>query len=327
MPRTPWAWARTLGGAVVLGAVVLRWGAAPFLDAVRQVDGGTLALAAGIAAVTTVAAAWRWRLVAAGLGVALPLRAAVAAYYRSQFLNATLPGGVLGDVHRAVRHGRDVGDVGRAARAVGWERCAGQAVQAVLTLVVLLALPSPVGVEVPLVGLVALVALLGGFVLLRRGSARPSSGVGRLAVAVATDLRAGVLARRAWPGVLLASVVVVAGHVVTFLVAARAIGSTAPLHRLLPLALLVLLAAAVPLNLAGWGPREGIAAWAFGAAGLGAAQGISAAAAYGMLALVSTLPGAAVLVVARRRRPAAVRQSASEERVAARIGTEVGARG
>ena len=41
-----------------------------------------------------------------GLGVEVPLRDAVAAYYRSQFLNATLPGGVVGDVHRAVRHGR-----------------------------------------------------------------------------------------------------------------------------------------------------------------------------------------------------------------------------
>jgi hypothetical protein len=54
------------------------------------------------------------------LGVRLPLRTAVADCYRSLFLNATLPGGVLGDVHRAVRHGRDVGDVGRGIRAVVW---------------------------------------------------------------------------------------------------------------------------------------------------------------------------------------------------------------
>ena len=42
---------------------------------------------------------------------------AVAAYYRSQFLNVTLPGGVVGDVHRAVRHGVDIGDVGLGVRA------------------------------------------------------------------------------------------------------------------------------------------------------------------------------------------------------------------
>src|SRR6185312_16555407 len=66
------------------------------------------------------------------------------AYYRSIFLNLTLPGGVVGDVHRGVRHGRDAGDVGRGLRAVAWERTAGQVVQALLTLVILLALPSPV---------------------------------------------------------------------------------------------------------------------------------------------------------------------------------------
>ncbi|HVG69119.1 MAG TPA: hypothetical protein VM785_13035, partial [Gaiellales bacterium] len=60
------------------------------------------------------------------------------------FLNLTLPGGVVGDVHRGVSHGRDAGNVGRGLRAVAWERAAGQAVQFVLTVLVLLALPSPV---------------------------------------------------------------------------------------------------------------------------------------------------------------------------------------
>ena len=79
----------------------------------------------------------------AGSASTSALRPAVAAYYRSQFLNATLPGGVLGDVHRAVRHGRDVGDLGGRARSVVWDRGAGQAVQVALTVLVLLVLPSP----------------------------------------------------------------------------------------------------------------------------------------------------------------------------------------
>ena len=61
--------------------------------------------------------------------------------------------------------------------------------------------------------------------------------------------------------------------------------------------MLVLLAMAVPANIGGWGPREGVAAWAFGAAGLGADQGVAAATVYGVLVLVASLPGAAVLVV------------------------------
>ena len=112
-----------------------------------------------------------------------------------------------------------------------------------------------------------------------------------------TDIRDGLFAQRAWPWILLASVVVVAGHTATFIIAARTAGTTASVGELLPLALLVMLAMAVPLNIGGWGPREGVAAWAFAAAGLGAAQGVAAAVVYGVLALVATLPGAVVLVV------------------------------
>jgi hypothetical protein len=66
---------------------------------------------------------------------------------------------------------------------------------------------------------------------------------------------------------------------------------------MLPLALLVLLAMVLP-SVAGWGPREGGAAWAFSAAGIGAAQGVATAVVYGVMVLVASLPGAGVLVVA-----------------------------
>jgi hypothetical protein len=118
---------------------------------------------------------------------------------------------------------------------------------------------------------------------------------------VGRDLRAGLLARRAWPAIAVASALVVAGQAVTFLIAARTAGATAPAYRLLPLALLVLGAAVLP-NIAGWGPREGMTAWAFAAAGLGASLGVSAAVVYGVMVFVSSLPGAAVLVVLWLRR-------------------------
>ena len=125
---------------------------------------------------TTVCCAWRWRLVARGLGVDLPLRAAVAAYYRSLFLNVTLPGGVVGDVHRGISHGRDVGDVGRGLRAVAWERSAGQVVQVVLTVVVLLVLPSPVQSSMPLVAIAVVVAVLGVVLVAGRDPAAVGPG-------------------------------------------------------------------------------------------------------------------------------------------------------
>ena len=73
---------------------------------------------------------------------------------------------------------------------------------------------------------------------------------------------------------------------------------------MLPLALLVMLAMVLP-SVGGWGPREGVTAWVFGAAGLGAERGVATAVVYGVMVLVASLPGAAVLVVAwfRRTRP------------------------
>ncbi|MFB9236968.1 YbhN family protein [Plantactinospora siamensis] len=303
MARRIWPWARTLSGLGMLGVLLWWLGTGPFLTGLRLINGPALAAALGIGALTTVCCAWRWSLVAGGLGVRLPLGTAVAHCYRSVFLNATLPGGVMGDVHRAVRHGRDVGDVGRGIRAVVWERTAGQLVQVVLSVVILLAFPSPVRRYLPVVLAVALAGVLVCAVVAR---ALPRPGTARWARPLRTvvaDVRAGLLARRTWLGVLLASAVVVAGHLATFLVAARTAGATAPLSRLVPLTLLALVAMGLPLNIGGFGPREGVAAWAFAAAGLTADQGVATAMVYGALVLVSSLPGAAVLVARRLRVP------------------------
>jgi glycosyltransferase 2 family protein len=278
--------------AATLAVLVWRLGTGPFLDGLSRVDGGALAAAAGLAVLTTACCAWRWKVVARGLGEDLSLGTAVAAYYRSLFLNVTVPGGVVGDVHRGIRHG---------LRAVAWERSAGQVVQIVLTVAVLLVAPSPVRAAMPLVAL-ALVAVAAGVALAAR--VRPavrSSLWARLRGAAARDLRDGLLARRAWPAIALASALVVLGHAVTFLIAARAAGVTAPLSQMLPLALLVLAGAALP-NVGGWGPREGVTAWAFAAAGLGASHGVATAVTYGVMVFVASLPGAAVLVAAWMRR-------------------------
>jgi uncharacterized membrane protein YbhN (UPF0104 family) len=291
-----------LGGAAIIALLVWRLGTGAFLDGLRAIDGGTLLAAFGIGVATTVFSAWRWCLVARGLGLRLPLRSAIADYYKALFLNAALPGGVLGDVDRAVRHGRDEGDVGRGVRAVVLERTAGQIVLIAVGVTVLFTVPSPVLTQLekhgPVIALtgsavaaVAVVALLTGR-RVRRGTSRTA----RAARTGISEIRTGLLARRNWPGIVLASTVVLAGHLATFLVAARAAGSSASLLRLAPLMLLALLAMTVPLNIGGWGPREGVTAWAFGAAGLSATQGLTIAVVYGLFAFVAALPGAVVLI-------------------------------
>jgi glycosyltransferase 2 family protein len=290
-------WVHLAVAAATLAVLVWSLGTGPFLDGLSTLDGEALAAAAGLAVLTTLCCAWRWRVVARGLGVELPLRSAVAAYYRSLFLNVTLPGGVVGDVHRGWSHGRDTSDVGRGLRAVAWERSAGQVVQVVLTVAVLLVLPSPVQTVVPFVVVALIAAALGVALVARRRPAIGRSRWARLRSAAARDLRDGLLARRAWPAIALTSALVVAGHTATFLIAARSAGATAPLSQMLPVALLVMMAAALP-NVGGWGPREGVAAWAFAAAGLGPSLGVATAVVYGVMVFVASLPGAAVLVAA-----------------------------
>ncbi len=300
---TPGSWRsmRLLASLMVLGAVLWWTGADPFVDGFRSLDGGTLALGAAIAVPTTVACAVRWHLVARGLGVGVGVAPAVASYYRSQFLNTTLPAGILGDVHRGLQHGRATGDAGLGLRSVAWERVAGQVVQAAIAVVVLLLLPSPVHISAHTLLGVLLVVVLTALVLRNGLPTDGSSRVTRVLRAAREDLRHGVLSRRAWPGVVLASTVALAGHVATYVVAARAVGVTTSPARLLPLVLLVLLAMAIPLNIAGWGPREGMAAWAFAAAGLGAGEGVATAVAYGAMVTVASLPGAVVLIVTSLR--------------------------
>ena len=280
----------------VLAVVIWRVGSGPLLAGLKAVDGRAVLAAAAIVFVTTFCSAWRWTIVARGLGVHLSLPAALAAYYRALFLNLTLPSGVAGDVHRGIIHGREVHDVGRAMRAVVWERAAGQIVQAVLTIAVLLVLPSPVRSSMPLVAVAAVAAALALTLVGRVRVGDAPSRWTRARNTVVTDIRNGVLRKGALPAVVLTSAVIVVGHTVTFLIAARTAGVTAPISRLLPMAVLALLAMVLP-NVAGWGPREGVTAWVFSAAGLGADRGAAAAVTYGVLVLAASLPGAILLFV------------------------------
>ncbi|MET0693781.1 MAG: lysylphosphatidylglycerol synthase transmembrane domain-containing protein [Propionibacteriaceae bacterium] len=308
MKRSGWAWGRLAGGFAVLGVLCWQVGTGPFLHGLRSITVESLVWAGLIAVVTTTAAAWRWTLVSRGLGVPMPLGHATAAYYRSQFLNTMLPGGVLGDVHRAIAQGQDVGNVGRGLRAVAWERSAGQVVQVAVALGVLLVLPSPVSSYVPTAAAILVLCLV---IVVLGWRALPHSGPTwwrRARHAVTTDLRLGVLATGVWPGVAAASLVVVAGHAATFVLAARTAGVSANTPQLVALAVLVLMAMTIPANVGGWGPREGAAAGLFAAAGLGAAAGVAAATVYGLLVLVATLPGALVLLLGRRPASAVRRQ-------------------
>jgi len=293
-----WPWLRLLLAVAILVAMGVRLGTGAFLDGLRAIDAFSVTAALAIGFVTTLLSAARWVLVARRLGLSLSLRTAVTDYYRALLVNAVLPAGVLGDVHRAVNHGRESGDVGRGVRAVFFERFAGQMVLIGIGLAVLLVHPAPgldltlngTGVAVMLTCLVALVVVGWRVRVVRQ----------LLVKTLADGIR--LLSLKTWPAVLGLSVATVAGYVAMFVVAARAAGSDATITQLAPVVVLALLIMAIPVSIGGFGPREAFLAVAFGAAGLGAQHGFTTGIVYGVLALIAALPGAVVLVTSRRAR-------------------------
>ena len=302
--RGLWPLVKVVAGVGILVALVVRLGAQAFVDGLTAIGVGSVLAALALGLLTTVASAARWCIVARGLGLRLPLAAAVSDCYRAVFLNSVLPAGVLGDVHRAVGYGRSIGDVGRGVRVVAIERVTGQLAIIVVGLGVLLASrPTLLGAMVPGrsggAELLAVLVALGAALLWT--ARHPRAARIRTALRSAcTEARSGALSRSTWPGLLALSVVTLAGYLALFFVAARVAGSHASLGELLPLLVLGLLAMALPLNIGGWGPREGVMAVAFGAVGLGAAQGLTTAVVYGVLSLIACLPGAVVLLLAAR---------------------------
>jgi uncharacterized membrane protein YbhN (UPF0104 family) len=166
-------------------------------------------------------------------------------------------------------------------RSVVWERALGLSVQVLVTVVVVVVVPSALR---PLAALVAAVAVVVVLLALRWLRADLTAILGRRAVAAT---------------VLLTSVGVAACHTAVLLAAMAASGVDLPAPQTLALALVVLLGSTVPTSVAGWGPREGAAAWAFTAVGLPASDGLAVSVAYGLAALVATLPGAVALLLGR----------------------------
>ena len=223
--------ARWLGGAAIVALVVWRLGTGPFLDGLRAVDG------------EVVGVGGRYRVRhdrVRGLAMASrrprPRGCRAAAHRDGGVLPLTTP-----------QH-RDPGWGARRRRPSRTPRQRGRAMSAGASgpspgsarlgsscswgsgSTVLLLLPSRVPTWLPLVVAAVLVGVLGGGLLLSGRPPRGPSRAARAFRAAAGDIRDGLLARRHRPGIALASVVVVTGHLATLLLAARTAGAISPIR-------------------------------------------------------------------------------------------------
>ncbi|HBM58735.1 MAG TPA: UPF0104 family protein [Citreicella sp.] len=287
---------RLAQAAMACALLVLLWrvaDGAQALDLLRGADPLWLGAALLALAAQTVLSALRWRLTAARLGLQMGTGRAVAEYYLAQLVNQALPGGVLGDAGRALRARGSAGLL-VSGQAVVIERLAGQA--ALLAALALgLALGGrmlPPALLLPVLMVLGIAALLP----LALWAARALPGApGRAARGFAGACARALLGRDTLPRQLGLSLGTVACNLAAFAFCARATGTPLPLAAILALVPLILLTMVLPLTIGGWGLREGAAAALFPLAGASAAAGLATSIAFGLMLLVSVLPGLVAL--------------------------------
>jgi uncharacterized membrane protein YbhN (UPF0104 family) len=284
-----------LSVSLVVLALLIWWADSQVVaERLQGADPAWLAIALLTLTALTFLMAKRWQIVATALHIELPYKRAVAEYYISQLVNLVLPGGVVGDVSRAIRIRHD-GDLVRAAQSVAAERLIGQvAIFVLMSFAFALALLIPGGIEWPPLVWLGLIALIGaGFVtvVLARGET-PTARFLRLVI----DLM-----RNSY--LILNALAVTVLLVFSFYACARGTGTVIPTSAAFTLIPLILSSMLIPLSVGGWGWREGAAAALFPLIGASPSAGIATGIAYGAMMTVAALPALLFLANSRQQTP------------------------
>ena len=296
--------------AVAIGLLVLLWRVADGQTAVEHLLTAKLPwLLAALVAVTgqLVLSALRWQLTAAQLGLVLTRQQAVREYYLSQVVNQILPGGVLGDVGRAVRARAQAGLV-ISGQAVLFERLVGQVALVLLFAAAVLGTWAvPGGFDLPASLLFSIfatlaVAILTGIGVAIAGPSLPGKSGTALAAFTANFQRA-VWDREVRLRQVLFSIGTVVLNIAAFAFCTAAIGVMLAPATAMVLVPLILFTMLIPITVSGWGLREGATAVLLPLAGATAAEGFAASVAFGLVVLLSALPGVVVAGVSTVTKP------------------------
>ncbi|MEM6635084.1 MAG: lysylphosphatidylglycerol synthase transmembrane domain-containing protein [Pseudomonadota bacterium] len=271
----------------VLAAVLWWAGAGDVWVRFRGMDPVWVGGAFAAVTIATFLMARRWQIVARACSIKISYRRAVGEYYIAQLGNSVLPGGVAGDVARAVRV-RQEANLALAAKSILVERMLGQiAILAIMSVSFAVALILPGGIVWPVwawAGVIGLAAgAVGGVAL-----ARSSSVLGRIA--------ALVLRLCGQPELLFHGALIAGCLFFGFYASARATGTLIPPAAWTTLIPLILCAMLIPLSIGGWGWREAAAAALFPLIGASADAGIASGLVYGAVLLVATFPAGLVFL-------------------------------
>ncbi len=292
---------------VSLALLAVLWqavGGADALSSLARADPRWLALAWIALTLQTLLSALRWKVTARRLGQRFTVRKAIGEYYLSQFVNQSLPGGMVGDVGRAVRARHQAGLM-RATQGVVFERLSGQVVIfVVMAVAFFVTYLAPGGLYWPLWVRSIIVPLiligLGAPVIFWLGGLLP--GPQRRALdSLWSALHQSLLARDVFGWQVVLGTATAACTLSAFAFCARATGTELSLAEVLGIVPLILFTMLIPISVSGWGLREGAAAALFPLAGASAAAGLAASIAYGLIFVSVLLPGILPLLRSRRK--------------------------
>lgn len=280
-------WFKATATIGILAALVWWAGAGSVWARLRDAELGWIATAFAAVTVATGLMAWRWQLVARACALEISYRKALAEYYIAQLGNTVLPGGVAGDVARALRVGQRA-NLKLATKSIVVERLLGQvALLTIMAVSFAVALCVPGGITWPPWAGVIVFGLAATGALAIWLQHRPNAA-GRLATFVLGLCQA--------PEMILQSMVIAGCLLLSFYASARATGTVIPPAAWTTLIPLVLFAMVIPLSIGGWGWREGAAAALFPLIGASADAGIAAGIVYGSVLLVAAFPAGLVLL-------------------------------
>lgn len=260
----------------ILGVIVSRISLEESLARAARGTPGYLAGALALSFLGVVLVALRWRLIAGWLGLAMPAALAVRALFLAVFGGQVLPSAVGTDLLRGWLLARHASGVSRVVASLMVDRLVALFAACVL---VLASHRGIVGIAAVLASGGVLCAVVLG---LCRGMKLPLRlGPSALAVAIGLAVQAGTVGMAA--------------------LAARAYGIDASLALWLSVIPLSVIASALPVSLNGWGVREAAIVVLAGPLGVPAADALVVSVTLGVLNMLSSLPGALVMVEGRRR--------------------------
>jgi uncharacterized membrane protein YbhN (UPF0104 family) len=263
---------------------------------------GWIAAALAVFWAAQVVSSLRCAYIARHLGGELPLITSLHAHFVGLWFNQVLPSGLGGDVVKMAIMRKPLG-LGLAVRSGILDRASG-----LIFLMATLGLTLPLyrGLLNDIQWLSMAVLVAGFFVALVAAVSIAHVITNRLVLApwlanlfqILKDVWQFRRGRALWQQVW-TSAIVHANGIASYMLISIALGFPAPVLQYILLVPLVFLVALMPVSLAGWGVREAGAVWLFGLVGIAAEQAMAISIGYGVMLIISAMPGLLVFLVGK----------------------------